>query len=167
MQRIGILAALVGLLALAGTVSAQGVGDVCNLLSQHADAGCAASADPTSGAYSGAAGAAHDEASAAADAAAGHTGVEAAKQGGFFAWLSVNFSAFVAKLGDVFGMAGETAPATEGALDLNVGTEGAGADLDLGGTSASAGATTNGINANAANEHGSASLEGTLGGVLG
>lgn len=165
MHRTGILAALVGLLALAGTVSAQGVGTVCDLVSQHAEAGCSASADPTEGAYAGAADAAHDDASAALDAAAGHTDVETAKQGGFFAWLRVGFDAFVAKLGDVLGLAGKTAPATEGKLNVGLGTEGVEVETGVGDARATASANANGASAAASGDHASARLAGTLDGV--
>lgn len=157
-----LLAGLVGLLALLGPATAQtalpdvalpatptGVPTGCDAIpsapapsapvptlpvpSVPAALTCAADADPTDHAVGGHASATTPQGSGLVDADAGHSEPAEAAEGGFFAWISLRFNLVILKLSELCGLAGQEAPATDGALDLRLGDDGLGLDGALAG----------------------------------
>lgn len=77
--------------------------------------------------------AATDEAAAGLDTDANVADPEAAKDGGFFGWLQVGWTSFVAKLGGVFDALGHDAPDADGGAEAYVSDDGVDLDASLGG----------------------------------
>ena len=127
------LSALLGLLLLAGTAAAQThANGTCDVTGTHASGACEAGAYPDDRYYDADAGAATEHASGLVDADASHSDPEAAKDGSLFGWLSVNWNVLVAKLGEVFGMAGQEAPVVDGGVDVYASADGVDLDASVG-----------------------------------
>lgn len=112
------------MLAFAGTASAAGPG---------AEASHDALVDGDARYADLDAGAAADEASAALDTDANVADPESAKDGGFFGWLQVGWSSFVAKLGGVFETLGHDEPDVDGGAEAYVSDDGIDLDASVGG----------------------------------
>ena len=133
MRNLGtrLLAALVGLVALAGLAQAQTtLNGSCDVAGADASALCEYGAYPDDQYYDADAGATGERASGLVDADASHTDPETAAEGTLFGWISLHWDAFVAALGETLGMAGQETPALDGGVDLYVSEDGV--DLDAG-----------------------------------
>lgn len=126
----GLLALLV---ALAGGTAASGT-HVSTTNSLASDAGTATG---EAGLYDDGNYADLDQ-SAATDEGAGMVNTDASlaevgDERGLWAWLSVHWGAFVARLGEVTGLAGLAAPAADGGVDVWASEEGVDVDARVGG----------------------------------
>ena len=112
---------LVTMLAFAGTASAAGP-----------DASQEAFVDGDARYADLDAAAASDEAGAALDSDANVADPESAKDRGFFGWLQVGWSSFVARIGTVFETLGQDAPVVDGGAEAYVSDDGVDLDASLG-----------------------------------
>jgi hypothetical protein len=127
------LTAILGLLLLAGTAAATSANGACKVAGAGASALCEAGAYPDDQYHDADASAASEHASGMVDADASHTDAEKAADGSLFGWLSLHWGAFIAKLNDAFGAAGQETPSVDGGVDLYASTDGVDLDATVGG----------------------------------
>ncbi|HWH08019.1 MAG TPA: hypothetical protein VNX21_02395 [Candidatus Thermoplasmatota archaeon] len=127
---------LTTMLAFAGTASAAGPGLDARAAGStgHGAADAAALVDGDARYADLDAGAATDEAAGALDTDANVADPQGVRSGGgFFGWLQVGWSAFVAKLGGVLETLGQDAPEADGGVEAYVSTDGVDLDASVAG----------------------------------